>query len=237
MLTQALRGAAMAAALIAAPAAAQEDAAPLPPANAAASFVPPAHDASGYQTPNRALTPDETIWHVRVALNVAALGCRGREEAATVAAYNAVLKNNGVTLAAAAAGTEAQFKARNGAMWQARYDDDMTRLYNFFAQPPAHDGFCASAEAVLRESANVEPSDFATFATAALPRLEAPFLTFFAAFDDYRTALAAWKARHASVVIATASATPVTAATPPVSAAPGPVEIASVSPHTIGPQP
>lgn len=239
----------MAAALLAAPATAQafEDAAPLPPAGAAPSFVPPPHDATGYRTPNSGLTPDAAVWHVRVALNVAALGCRGPGEAATVAAYNAVLRTNVATLAAASAGTEKQFKARNGAAWQSRYDNDMTRLYHFFAQPPAQSGFCATAEAVLRESAGVEPSDFAAFAASALPRLEAPFLTFFAAYDEYRASLAEWKGRHTAVVIATASATPAApaafvaapatanpAATPEQAA---PVEIVSLSARAIGPQP
>jgi hypothetical protein len=248
MATQALRRAALAAALVAAaPVSAQQvdDAAPLPPVGAAATFVPPAHDDDGYRTPNKALTPGETVWHVRVALNVAALGCRGPEEAATAAAYNAMLRANQATLAAAASASEAVFQARHGAAWQARYDDDMTRLYNFFAQPPAHDGFCQTAEAVLRESAAVAPADFPAFATAAMPRLEAPFLAFFAAYDAYRTSLAAWKTRHATVVFAAASvppvATGVAAAPAPMAvaaAAPAePVMIASVSPTHFGPQP
>ena len=208
MMAQTLRSLAVGAALmLTAPVAAQEidDAAPLPPTGVALTFVPPARDDAGYRTPNRALTPEETTWHVRVALNVAALGCRGPEEAATVAAYNALLKTDAPALAAAATAMEGQFKTRHGAQWQARYDDDMTRLYNFFAQPPAQAGFCETATALLRESAAVAPADFPAFAAAALPRLEAPFLTFFATFDAYRTSLAAWKTRHATVMIATAS--------------------------------
>jgi len=229
MLTQALGAGFFAAALaMAAPATAQEvdDAAPLPPTGSAATFVPPAHDATGYQTLNRGLSPEETTWHVRVALNVAALGCRGPNEAATTAAYNTILRADAAALAAAASGTEGVYKARHGTLWQARYDDDMTRLYNFFAQPPAHDGFCEAAEAVLRQSATVEPSSFPAFAAAALPRLEAPFIAFFASYDDYRASLAAWKARHTAVVIATASAPPVGPAAAPVAQ----VVAASVSP-------
>ena len=245
MAKQALRRAAFAVALVVAtPAVAQEaeDAVPTPPAGAAVTFVPPAHDATGYLTPNRALTPEETTWHVRVALNVAALGCRGPREAATAAAYNAMLRSNQAALAASASASEGVFKARHGAAWQARYDDDMTRLYNFFAQPPAHDGFCAAAEAVLSESAAVDPGNFPTFAAAALPRLEAPFLAFFAAYDEYRTSLAAWKARRTAVVIAAASPPPVTvAAVPPAPVAPErapvPVMLAAVSPTHFGPQP
>jgi hypothetical protein len=243
MLRQALAAGLAAAFAMSAPAVAQQvdDAAPMPPAGAAATFVPPAHDATGYRTPNRALTPEETVWHVRVALNVAALGCRGPEEAALVEAYNTVLKSNAATLAASLAATEEMFKTRHGAVWQARYDDDMTRLYNFFAQPPAHDGFCATADAVLRESAAVDPAAFPAFASAALPRLEAPFVAFFAAYDEYRTSLAAWKARRTTVVIAAASPPPMAAAVAgaasPAESAPQPVMIAAVSPAHFGPQP
>ncbi len=84
--------------------------------------------------------------------------------------------------------------------WQSRFDDDMTRLYNFWAQPAAHAAFCREADAVLRDAAVVEPSDFGQFAAAALPRLERPFLTFFAAVDRYRADLAAWRAVHAPQV-------------------------------------
>jgi hypothetical protein len=232
MTVRALRAAATATALlIASPSLAQsvDDAAPLPPAGASPTFVPPPHDDAGYKTPNRALTPEETVWHVRVALNVAALGCRGAGEAETVAAYNAVLKAEAPVLASAMAATENGFKARHGDAWQARYDDDMTRLYNFFAQPPAQSGFCSTAQAVLRESAAVAPADFPAFAAGALQRLEAPFTTFFAAYDAYRTSLATWQARRASVVIATASAPSVGLAVVPTRVAVVQAEVAAVA--------
>lgn len=201
--------------MIAAPALAQTEAAPVaeaapvPPAGAAPTFRTPERDAAGYVTPNRSLSAEETTWHVRVALNVAALGCRDAQVEATTAAYNAILTTDREPLAQAASAVERLYRARHGAAWQAAQDDAMTRLYNFFAQPPAHDAFCAEAQAVLRESATVAPANFAPFAAAALPRLEAPFLAFFEAYDGYRRDLAGWQARHPaplpSVVIATAA--------------------------------
>jgi hypothetical protein len=186
------------------------DAMPVAPALVPASFVAPGRDAGGYRTPNRDLTPEETSWHVRVALNVAALGCRGADEAAITAGYNAVLGTQRAALAQAAAGTEQVYRARAGAEWQGRQDDDMTRLYNFWAQPPAQESFCAVAATLLREAADLPPDGFAAFAAAALPRLEAPFTRFYAAWDGYKDALAAWQARHASgLVIATSAPTPV----------------------------
>ena len=44
-----------------------------------------------YATPNRNLSADGAVWHLRAALNVAALACRGPDEAAIVAGYNALL--------------------------------------------------------------------------------------------------------------------------------------------------
>ena len=208
-----LSAACAAAMLVACPALAQgiaaiDEVAPLPPAGAAAGFVPPDRDAVGYRTPNRDLSTDQTVWHVRVALNVAALGCRGTADGATAAAYNALLAAEQVPLASAVTATRALYHSRHGAAAEARYDDDMTRLYNFFASPPAHDGFCTVAAALLDEARGVAPDRFATFAAHALPLLEAPFTRFFAAYDDYRSALAAWRSRHAPVVIAATAPTP-----------------------------
>lgn len=196
----------------AAPRLSVEDAAPRLPAGMAASFVPPLQAADGrYATPNRDLSADETTWHVRVALNVAALGCRDADGAATTAAYNLLLDTEKTALDLAGIGMAARYRMRFGAAWQARHDDAMTRLYNFWAQPPAHDGFCATAHDILREAATVEPSNFAAFAATALPRLEAPFVAAFAAADAYRAQVATWRDRHAPrIVIATSAVVPVT---------------------------
>jgi len=255
-----------AAALCSAPTAAQvaagtapDDAAPIPPARVPASYAAPPTDAAGrYVTPNRDLSPAEVTWHVRAGLNVAALGCRGAAEAETVAAYNAVLAADAAVLTLAAAGTEAAYRARHGEAWHARNDDAMTRLYNFFAEPEAADDFCAAALAVLREAQAVEPSNFATFAAAALPRLEAPFLRFYAAWDRYKAALAEWEARHrAPAAIVQTPPTPAPALiaavarpTPPLAAPPNaepasyvtvmvPVRVAvpAVTPVPIAPAP
>jgi len=199
-----------------------EDAPPAPLEGVAATFRAPPRDAAGaYITPNRDLSPEETTWHVRVALNVAALGCRDADEAATAAAYNTMLALDRAPLAAASAGMALRYQAKYGAGWQGKNDDNMTRLYNFFAQTTGQKEFCAEAKAVLRESAAVEPVDFARFTAAALPRLEAPFLAFYARYDGYRAALASWEGRHApKVVIATAAAVPVAGGVPVAHALP-----------------
>ena len=176
------------------------DARPQPPAGATASQPIPARDAHGrYQTPNLDLSGDETSWHVRAALNVAALGCRDVSERETIAAYNLMLARHRTALAAADAGVKAQYRQRYGASWETRHDRDMTRLYNFFAQPPAQSGFCQEARAALAEAVMVEPERFAAFAAQALPRLEAPFTDFYRDYEAWRVADLAWRDRLAAV--------------------------------------
>lgn len=133
------------------------------------------------------LSSDEAAWHVRAGLNVAALACRDADAGTMVAQYNNMLANDRAPLAAARAGVESAYRARFGAAWQARDDDDMTRLYNHFATPEAHDAFCAAARELLRDSETVEPGEFYAFAGYALPRLEqalAPPRYTLAASDD-----------------------------------------------------
>jgi len=185
------------------------DAPPAPPAGAAPNQMIPARDSEGsYLTPNRHLIPEETAWHVRAALNVAALGCRDAYEAQTVALYNAMLRQQREVLAHADSAVRADYHARYGAGWQDRHDDAMTRLYNFFAQPPAQAAFCEVAHAVLAESATVDPEHFLTFAADALPRLEAPFTEFYRAYDAYRVALADWRAHGPVQQVAAAEPIP-----------------------------
>jgi hypothetical protein len=118
------------------------------------------------------LSPDEVAWHVRAGLNVAALACRDRDAATMVARYNRMLTKQRGPLAAARAGVEASLRARFGVAWQERDDDAMTRLYNHFAAPEAHDAFCAAARDLLRDGEGVAPAAFHAFARYALPQLE-----------------------------------------------------------------
>lgn len=139
--------------------------------------VPVSAQVAGVGNPARTepLSAAETVWHMRAALNVAALACRGAEGEETVRLYNAMLRDAAAPLAEAAAGTERAYRTHFASQWQAVQDGAMTRLYNGFAVQNGHEAFCATAHGVLRGIASVEPSDFANFAAAALARLEAPF--------------------------------------------------------------
>lgn len=123
---------------------------------------------------NRGLSQAATVWHMRVALNVAALACRGAQEASIVQRYNALLATHKTTLASAESTLEGQYRS-GGGDWQDRYDDSMTKLYNFFSQAQARDAFCTAAAATLVESERLTPGELQAFAAAVLPTLDAPF--------------------------------------------------------------
>ena len=176
-------------------------AAPLPPAGAASNLALPGRLPDGtWATPNRALSSEAAAWHLRAALNVAALGCRDAEEPQTVARYNALLGGKRAVLAAADAAVRAEYRARFGSGWQDAHDDAMTRVYNFFALPPVQAAFCAQARAVLADAARATAEDFVATAPAALARIEAPFITFYEDYERYRQARTAWAAARAPAV-------------------------------------
>lgn len=160
---------------------------------AAQTFKPAVVDAD--------ISPLETLWHVRVALNVAALGCRDADETTTIAAYNALIRRNTAVLAAANDAVSARYKAQYGARWQDVRERDMTKLYNFFAQPAAQAQFCPTAKAVLAEIGTVDSGGLMAFAKTELPALEAPF---WSPQDQFAAAPAG-----ATTVVAASAAMPV----------------------------
>ncbi|HEU0043046.1 hypothetical protein [Sphingomonas sp.] len=121
---------------------------------------------------NAGLSEAATLWHLRAGLNVAALACRGSEEAITVARYNALLARNAAALKAAEAAYAAEYQAKGGA-WRDRYDDEMTRLYNFFGQAQGREAFCEAARVALAELETAP--DPAIGAAARLASLDRPF--------------------------------------------------------------
>lgn len=119
---------------------------------------------------NAGLGAEEALWHVRAALNVAALSCR---DPVVVARYNQLLGDRRALLAAAYAAESDRFRASHGSGWQAALDTHMTQVYNFFADPRSRAGFCAAALQVEADFAAPDAA-LATLAPAALRRLESP---------------------------------------------------------------
>lgn len=159
--------------------------APLPAGARPGMTVPARLPDGSYPTPNRALSGAGAVWHLRSALNVAALACRGAQEATIIAQYNAMLAARKVEFASAQATLQAEYRA-GGGDWQDRFDDQMTRLYNFFAQDLARDAFCAGAADTLGAMATVPAATLPGFAAERLAALERPFTDFFAAYDRWR---------------------------------------------------
>lgn len=113
-----------------------------------------------------------TIWQLRIALNVAALVCRGPGANALVAGYNGMLTTRRDLLASAEAALAANY---GGSVKNAAFDAAMTRLYNFYAQPGATPVFCATAGRIQRAEPDIDTERFADFATRSLVDLNAPF--------------------------------------------------------------
>lgn len=155
---------------------------------AAGLVIPPRSTDGSYATPNRGLSRSGSIWHMRVALNVAALGCRGYGSDRLVSGYNAMLSKHRRELAAAQIGLAREYGVGRGRSRKA-YDDSMTRLYNFWATPPAQEGFCRAAiDAMDALAANdAAGADLTTFCTRILPRLDEPFVAFFQEYDEWRS--------------------------------------------------
>lgn len=171
--------------------------APQPPAGAATTLTIPNRLADGsFETPNRALSDAGTLWHLRAALNVAALQC---DNGVSVPDYNRFLATQKRALADAHRELAAEYRIVHGPTWQASFDGAMTRLYNYFALPPVRDGFCRATAAELANLAAAPTNGAASLAPAALDRIEASFLTFFRNYADYRQALAQWRANDGAI--------------------------------------
>ncbi len=148
----------------------------------------PAKLADGrWATPNVGLSAAGSVWHLRAALNVAVLACRGADQAVMVNEYNAMLAARKSELASAQAALQQEYRATRGTQWEDAFDDQMTRLYNFFAQDFAHAGFCATARDTLAAVGTVPAAEIPRFAAQRLPVLEAPFTDFFTAYDRWQS--------------------------------------------------
>jgi len=160
--------------------------APLPPDGAAANLTIPAKLADGnYASPNRGVSAAGAVWHLRAAFNVAALSC---PDASLAPAYNKLLGTHRQALAVAHRTLTSEY----GGMTS--FDPAMTRLYNYFAQPPVLARFCAQAGPLLLQAAALPVGSIDGFAATALATIDRPFGEFYARYDAYRTDLAAWRA-------------------------------------------
>lgn len=169
---------------------------PAPPSTGDANIpLPPGDGAGGFKTINRSISGMEVVWHVRSALNVAALACNDQ---AIVANYNAMLKQQKAALSTAYEAEAKGFQSARGGSWQAAMDAHMTRLYNYFAQYPVQRPFCAAASRVAADVQSVKPGELQGFSSTAITRLDQVFQDYYRAAADYRRDLALGKVSGAA---------------------------------------
>jgi len=198
--------------------------APLPPGGAAASTVLPAYGADGVRiTPNRGLSTEEHIWNFRVALNVAALNCRGGAWDELVTNYNATLKTFKNTLRIVNSNVDAEYRSKHGGGGKRVRDTKTTELYNYFALPAVKSDYCNAA---LQKSRDVQAfttrQQFRDYAIGGLNDIDRVFLDFYDSYAKYQTDLANWNAQYNAPSSFGQAPQPTTPVLVPASSAPAP---------------
>lgn len=171
---------------------------PAPPGGAAAMMAIPAVGLDGNRlTINSGLSPAQTTWNLRSALNVAALNCDEPRHAGILDNYRQFLTRFERPLRTTSGKILEEFRTRYGRpKGQAQFDGYMTQVYNYFALPPALDRFCDAALLVSGEARQIAAADLDGFAARALPQLEVVFQDFFRSYDSYERSLADWTATY-----------------------------------------
>ncbi len=159
--------------------------------------LPPIGADGQYVTINSGVSGERAFWHVRTALNVAAVGCRGTVEVPLVAAYNRFVANHSAAIRAAERAVIADLAKSSRTNGIAARDALSTRLFNYFAQPTAGPAFCAAALPMAEEiAAGPAATQFAE-ARRRLDVMDQPFRDFYAAFARYQRDAAAWDLAYA----------------------------------------
>ncbi len=181
---------------------------PLPPMGAVEGMSIPEVDTSGqYLTPNRGVTANTALWHVRMALNVAALSCHGVNEPARVQ-YNQILHVHKDVLREANAAVDRNYAAAYGSNGLPARELLNTVVYNFFALPPVTKSFCPVAIEVGAKILTMPSGQLLAYAPEALTALEKPFQEFYEAYADYLRRLTEWQSRFGGTVTVVVSPTP-----------------------------
>lgn len=172
---------------------------PTPPWGAPTNLTIPPTGIDGTRlTINSGLSPQQSVWTLRSAYNVAALNCMAVEHAPILANYGEFLKKNEKTLRGINSALDREFKSKYGSGYIAKREEYQTQVYNYFALPPVVPAFCDAALAVGQELRTVEPSQLETYAPTGLAKIETVYTEFFDKYDQYRRDLAQWNALYGS---------------------------------------
>ncbi len=172
--------------------------APTTPFGASINTIVPILRPDGLrQTINRDLGPLETLWHVRAALNVAALSCTAPQYARLVDDYNAFIGNNKKYLRSANNAIISKYRREQGSGYKQAHDRHQTSLYNFWSFSPLRRPFCDQAVQVSQRAIVTKEDDMEAFGASALAELEKPFNDFYLAYEEYERDLDAWRRQYA----------------------------------------
>ena len=181
---------------------------PLPPGGAAVTMKIPALGVDGVRiTPNRNLSREEYIWHLRSGLNVAALNCQGPVWGEIAQNYNRYLQVHKSRLAQTNKAVDAEYVKRYRGQNALRVrDTHSTDLYNYFALPPVRAEFCDKSLAKSREIIATPSTALPEYSFGALADLDAVFINFYNAFEKYKVDIVEWNARYGPQPLAQANA-------------------------------
>ena len=172
--------------------------APTTPFGASINTIVPQLRPDGLrQTINRDLGPLETLWHVRAALNVAALSCTAPQYARLIDDYNAFIGNNKKYLRNANNAIISKYRREQGSGYKQAHDRHQTSLYNFWSFSPLRRPFCDQAVQVSQRAIVTKSDGMEDFGAAALVELEKPFNDFYLAYEEYERDLDAWRRQYA----------------------------------------
>lgn len=171
---------------------------PTPPMGAPTEMTVPPVDATGNRhTVNTGISTAQAVWNLRSAYNVAALNCIEVQYTPILDGYKRFLKVYAKQLAQANKQVDASFNVQlTGHAATAARETYQTQVYNFFSLPPVDANFCQAAMELSTELQTVDPSQFEAYAFTGLAKMEAPFRSFFDAYDKYKMDLAAWQSRY-----------------------------------------
>jgi hypothetical protein len=139
-----------------------------PPALAAANTA--AIDLAGARAEEQKAA---LVWHLRAALNVAALQCDFEPTLLTVSNYNAMIAHHKSELASGFSTLGSYFARTVGAgkPGQTALDQYGTRVYSSYSAGQAQKAFCHMAGIIGREAIFTPRGQFATLATKRVPDL------------------------------------------------------------------
>jgi hypothetical protein len=141
------------------------------PQNVQAEPPPPAPPPEPVPPSLVTASKGEDLWHLRSALNVAALICDPKVHTALVPAYNRLLTGHKALLTAAVQTELDQFRLVDKKKWQALYDTHMTKIYNQYSLTQQRAKFCEKATQIAGYAADLADETLSMESTTMIFRL------------------------------------------------------------------